>query len=73
MTTERNPLIDPRYGDVVTSRQSSLPRSRHVVARNGGNVSYQTKVGALVKVCWITTWWDWCKANKAEVEARGTL
>ena len=69
--TDRDPLIDPRYGDVVVSRQFDPPRYRHVTARNGDNVSYRLKIGGPIKVCRITTWVDWCEANEARVQMHG--
>jgi hypothetical protein len=68
---ERDPLTDPRPGDVVRS----LIRERHVRERSDCYVFYRTMKlnGELGKtVCvWIRTWRVWCRKTKATVVERG--
>ena len=65
MKIDRDPRIDPQPGDEVIARK----RTRVVTSRIGDNIIYQVKeqINAHYKPCWITTWQDWCKNNKAEV------
>ena len=53
---KRDPRIDPLVGDVV--RKGT--KERQAVSVEGGNIYYVTKEGGKEKLCWITTWRDWC-------------
>jgi hypothetical protein len=56
----RNPLSDPRPGDVVRKGK----RQRSVYARRGNEVYYTTESSGLIRNCWITTWCDWCRGSE---------
>lgn len=71
-TDKRDPCQDPQPGDVVVLRTG---RFRKVTERNGNDIHYKAgegygnpakyKVLGLRKsrICWITTWQDWCHKN----------
>jgi hypothetical protein len=64
-TKERDPRRDPQVGDRVM-KNSTI---RNVRKREGGDITYLVETGpaSKPKLCWITTWQDWCKG--AEVLA----
>jgi len=61
--TLRDPHINPQAGDVVTpnvGKKAAKPRT--VVKRDGtGNIWYST--GGKERICWISTWQEWCRKN----------
>jgi hypothetical protein len=63
----RDPRLDPQAGDIIIARVWSPPRRRIVTRRVGGNVYYQLESGA-EKCSWISTWMEWCRAKKVEVQ-----
>lgn len=63
----RDPAIDPRPGDLVRSTVSKNVKERIVKERKGNDIWYRAFTGnapARERLCWITTWQDWCRANK---------
>jgi hypothetical protein len=69
----RDPLTDPRPGDVVRPTVSKS-RERHVAHVWAGNIDYWSPTSAGTpgrrKICWISTWMEWCRRTKAEVVPR---
>ncbi len=74
----RDPKTDPRTGDVVmatiggrsvqrTVTQVNLADERAGFGYRARDVFYETNLRRGTKVCWITTWQDWCYKNGAEV------
>jgi len=61
----RDPRLDPQPGDRVRANGNT----RLVRRRNGGNIFYhvEEQVSRYEKNCWISTWVEWCRRNKAEV------
>lgn len=53
----RDPLTDPRAGDVVQKGKVI----RQVARSHAGNIHYTSNTKSTPSVCWITTWCDWCK------------
>jgi hypothetical protein len=70
---ERDPLTDPKPGDVVRPMKG---RERYVEECNGGDISYwyprADGTPGLRRVCWIGTWMGWCQQTKAVVLKRGS-
>ena len=68
-TVKRDPCEDPRKGDVIVMRDGR--KFRRVLERVGNNIHYRSGAGHgnpatyseqnTIKVCWITTWQDWCR------------
>ena len=58
-------VFDPQPGDFVRKGD----KTRTVIARVGGDVEYETERGKL-KMCWITTWRDWCNKDLDEAIAQ---
>ena len=67
MAAARNSLIDPQPGDSVISADGK--RQRDVVDCRGGNIIYL--INGRRMQCWISTWMEWCRRNKARVVAIG--
>lgn len=67
----RDPTIDPQPGDVVRSTTSKGVRERHVTSRTGNDVYYDSIEAngrpARSRLCFISTWQEWCRANKVRV------
>ena len=55
----RDPRIDPQKNDIVSSVDAGF---RQVISRHGNDIEYTTGKNRL-KLCWITTWQDWCRKN----------
>lgn len=72
---QRDPRLDPRVGDVVTCEKDA----RRVIkvelgAPLGGpggvrarNITYVSAKRRGEHLCWISTWMEWCRANKVDV------
>lgn len=68
----RDPLTDPRPGDVVRPPKG---RERHVDRRDGDDISYwcPTATGepGKLRVTWLWHWRDWCCKSKVVFVKRG--
>ncbi len=60
---DRNPLEEPQPGDMVKLKNGQY---RKCTRRQGGDVWYITSDTATEKLCWITTWREWCRKRQAE-------
>lgn len=65
-----DPLVDPKVGDVVVAAQKRQTVERRVVKRDGYNIFYTSSTRNGTQLCWITTWQDWCRKHRAEVQPR---
>lgn len=71
-TKTRDPLTDPRRGDIV---RDSRGRCRRVTARDTTKVTYQTSPDGqnwrLGPVCKLVTWAQWCRSAEAVATHKG--
>lgn len=56
--SQRDPLTDPRAGDVVRKFAGG---ERHVQKVEGGDIFYSRFSSGALRRCWISTWRDWCR------------
>lgn len=73
----RDPLIDPRDGDVVQSSYYSGDKQigrRIVLAVSAANVRYMTGTGTktVERNCLPHTWRKWCREHKARTVSETT-
>lgn len=58
----RDPKQDPQPGDVVSkTNMKGKTTKRTVTRREGNNIYYRTKPEGKECLCWIATWWEWCR------------
>lgn len=61
-------LIDPKPGDRVETPKgfTRVVRDKRF-GDHAGDIRYSTSThrAAKTRVCWITTWRDWCRKNEA--------
>lgn len=65
----RDPRIDPQPGDIV---QATSGKGRHVIGVARGDIRYRQIdcKNQAERMCWLSTWREWCRKNKAEVVIR---
>jgi hypothetical protein len=63
----RDVRIEPKTGDIVSKTNAKgRIRRRTVIAVQDNYVHYWDSKKPLPKVCWITTWQEWCRGAAVE-------
>ena len=62
-----DPILNPHAGDSVIARIGDVYVTRTVVDNNCGNITYDDSRKTKTQSCWIGSWMEWCRKNKAEV------
>lgn len=62
--------MDPQEGDTVYATVNGRLVARNVVRRKGNDIIYINLLssGLREKICWITSWQDWCHKYRATKE-----
>jgi len=63
----RDPIQDPQAGDSVVARIGDVYVTRTVQHNDEGNIHYDDSRKVKTQQCWISSWMEWCRKNKAEV------
>lgn len=72
-STERDPVFNPRPGDIVRSEYDSIGE-RHVVRVSDNGVRYwavHPKRANRDGICFLSNWTKWCRSHRVEVMQRG--
>ena len=62
--------LDPQPGDTVYATVGGRMVARNVISRKGNDIIYINllSTGLREKICWITSWQDWCQKHRATKE-----
>ena len=63
---ERDPQNDPQVGDILTTPAGKF-RKVWLITHSGREIHYTTDTNRS-SYCWISTWQEWCRKNKATVK-----